>query len=151
MERTATWFLLRFHDTSETELGDAMAAIGEGAPACSTGHGARQRSCLHDIGEQGVSFYSLFAKQTVHRGLAVAAWSYWSSTMAHNLNWGSLASRSSSKALPWSPQASPWLNCFGRWRIELTRRLSLCANVWGLRNEIHQAHATIYRAFGSIS
>jgi hypothetical protein len=72
MQRTAGQFLVRFHGTAETELGDAMAVSGEGAPACATGHGARQRSYLHDLGEQG-SFYSLLAKQTVHGALAVVA------------------------------------------------------------------------------
>jgi hypothetical protein len=50
MERTVGRFLLRFDGTSETELGDAMAAGGKGALACATGHGARQRSYLRDIG-----------------------------------------------------------------------------------------------------
>jgi hypothetical protein len=58
---------------AEAELGDAMAVGGEGAPSCATEHWARERSYLHDLGEQGVSFYSLLAKQTVHGGLAAAA------------------------------------------------------------------------------
>jgi hypothetical protein len=73
MERTADWFLLHLHGSAEIELGDAMAADSEGAPACATGHGARQRSYLHDLGEQGVSFYSLLVKQMVHGGLAAVA------------------------------------------------------------------------------
>jgi hypothetical protein len=41
----------------------------------------------------------------VPRWLMAAAWSSWSSMVAHDLDCASLASRSSSKALPWSPQA----------------------------------------------
>jgi hypothetical protein len=44
MERTTGRFLLHFHGTVEIELGDAMAAGGEGAPTHAMGHGARQRS-----------------------------------------------------------------------------------------------------------
>jgi hypothetical protein len=73
MGRRAGRFLLRFHGTAEAELRDAMATGGEGALACATGHWARERSYLHDPGEQGVSFYSLLAKQTVHGGLVAAA------------------------------------------------------------------------------
>jgi hypothetical protein len=73
MEWTAGQFLLHFHSTAETELRDAMAASGKEALARAMGHRARQRSCLHDLGEQGVSFYSLLVKQTVHGGLAAAA------------------------------------------------------------------------------
>jgi hypothetical protein len=57
----------------ETELQDTMAGGGEGAPACTTGHEARQSFYLHDLGEQGVSFYSLLAKQSIHGRLAVVA------------------------------------------------------------------------------
>jgi hypothetical protein len=56
MERTAGWFLLRFHGMDETEPGNAMAGGGEGAPARATGHGARQRTYLHNLGEQGILF-----------------------------------------------------------------------------------------------
>jgi hypothetical protein len=129
----------------------AMAAGGERAQACALGHGARQSFYLRDLEELGVSFYSLSVKQTIHGGLAVAAWSSWSSTTVHNLDWAYLASRSSSKASPQSPQASPWFNCFGRWRIKLTWKLSSCARVWGLRDKIQQLRATVYRAFSSIS
>jgi hypothetical protein len=73
MEWTMGRLLIRFHGMAKTELEDTMAGGDEGAPAHTTGHGARQRSSLHDLGEQGVSFYSPLAKQTVHGGLAVAA------------------------------------------------------------------------------
>jgi hypothetical protein len=129
----------------------ALAAGGKGAQACAMGHGARQSFSLRDLEEHGVSFYSLSATQTIHGGLAAVAWSSWSSTATHDLDWASPASRSSSKASPWSPQASPWFNCFGQWWIELVWQLSSCARVWGLRDEIQWVHAAIYRAFGSNS
>jgi hypothetical protein len=58
---------------------------------------------------------------------------------------------SSSTALPCSPQAPPWVNCLGRRWIELVRRLSLCAWVWGLRDKIQRIRATIYMATWSYS
>jgi hypothetical protein len=73
MEWTAGQFLIRFHSTAEIELRDAMATGSKGAPARAMGHGARQRSYLHDLGEQGVSFYSILAEHTVHGGLAATA------------------------------------------------------------------------------
>jgi hypothetical protein len=66
--------------------GDAMASSGEEALAWAMGHKARQSFYLRDIEEQGVLIYSLLVKQTIHGGLAVAAWSSWSSTVAHDLN-----------------------------------------------------------------
>jgi hypothetical protein len=102
--------------------------------------------------EGGVLFYSLFTKQTIHGGLAaVVAWSSRSSTASHDPTHASPAPRSSPKALPWSPQASPQFNCFGRRWIELTRRLSSCSRVWGLQNKIRWARAAIYMAFSSSS
>jgi hypothetical protein len=128
-----------------------MAAGGEGAEAHAMGHGARQSFYLRDLEEQGISFYSLSVKQTIHRGLAAVAWSSWSSTAAHDLDWASPASRWTSKASPRSPQASLWFNSFGGQRIELVWQLSSCDRVWGLQDEIQWVWAAIYRAFGSIS
>jgi hypothetical protein len=51
----------------------AMAANGEGAQARTMGHGARQSFYLHDLEEQGVSFYSLSVKKMIHRGLVAVA------------------------------------------------------------------------------
>jgi hypothetical protein len=73
MEWTAGQFVIHFHIIAEIELGDAMATGSEGAPACAMGHEARQRSYLHDLGEQGVSFYSILAEHTVHGGLEATA------------------------------------------------------------------------------
>jgi hypothetical protein len=50
-----------------------MAAGGEGAQARTMGHEARQSFYLCNLEEKGVSFYSLLAKQMIHRGLAVVA------------------------------------------------------------------------------
>jgi hypothetical protein len=112
---------------------------------------ARQSFYLRDLEEQGVSFYSLSVKQTIHGGLAAAAWSSWSSTVVHDLDWASPDSRSSSKASQRSPQASPWFNCFRRQRIKLVWQLSSCARVWGMWDEIWWVRAMICRAFGSNS
>jgi hypothetical protein len=64
---------------------------------------------------------------------------------------GAPTSRSSSTALPCSPQAPPWVNSFGHWWIELVWRLSLCARVWGLRDKIWWIQAAIYGASWSFS
>jgi hypothetical protein len=53
--------------------GDAMVADGGGAPTHTMGHRARQSFYQCDLEEQGVSFYSLSVKQTIHGGLAAAA------------------------------------------------------------------------------
>jgi hypothetical protein len=87
-----------------------------------------------------------FGEANSPRRLAVVAWSPWPLMASHDVTWASPASRSSSKVSPWSPQASPWFNCFGRWWIELTRQLSSSARVWGLQDKIRQAQAAIYRA-----
>jgi hypothetical protein len=108
----------------------------DGVQTHTTGNGARQGFFLHDLEGEKISFYSLFAEKMIHGWLAVVAWSYWSLTASKDLTHASPAPWSSPKALPWSPQASPWFNCFGwRW-IKLTQRLSLFARVWGLRGKI---------------
>jgi hypothetical protein len=142
--------LFSWRQWEQSALG-AMATGGEGAQACAMGHGARESIFLSDLEEQGVSFYSLSVKQMIHGGLAAVAWSSWSSTATHDLDWASLASRSSSKASPWCPQAYPWFNCFGWGWIRLVWQLSSCARVWGLQDEIWWIRAAIYRAFGSNS
>jgi hypothetical protein len=58
---------------------------------------------------------------------------------------------SSSTASSCSPQAPPWVNCFGRWWIELVMWLSLCTRVWGLRDKIQRERAAIYRVSWSYS
>jgi hypothetical protein len=82
-----------------------MATGGEGAQARTMGHGASQSFYLHDLEEQGVSFYSLLMKKMIHWGLAATAWSSWSSTAVHDLDWASLASRSSSKSFTSIPSS----------------------------------------------
>jgi hypothetical protein len=86
-----------------------------------------------------------FGEANSPRRLAAVTWSPWLSMALHDLAWASLASRSSSKASPWSRQASPLFNWFGRWWIEFTRQLSSSARVWGLWDKIRRARAAIYR------
>jgi hypothetical protein len=90
----------------------------------------KQQLFLRDLEEKGIPFYSLSAEETIHGDLAVVAWRSQTSTASHNLIRASLAPRNSHKASPWSPQASPWFNCFKRQWIEIVRRLSSCTRVF---------------------
>jgi hypothetical protein len=116
-----------------------------------TEHEMKQWLFLCDLEEKGIPFYSFSMEETIHGELAAAAWRSRTSMTSHDLIRASPAPRSSPKALPWSPQASPWFNCFGRQWIELARWLSLCTRVCGLWNKIWRPRAAIYRDFGTYS
>jgi hypothetical protein len=62
-----------------------MAAGGGGAQPRATERETTLWFLLHHLEEQGISVYSLSAKQTIHGVLAAAAWSSWHSTTSHGL------------------------------------------------------------------
>jgi hypothetical protein len=125
----------------------AMAADSGGAQSWATEHKTTQWFFLHDLKGKWVPFYSLSVEETIHGGLVAAARSSRSLTVSHDLTRASPAPRSSPKASPWSPQASPRFNCLEQRWIQLMRWLSLCARVRGLWDKIWWARAAIYRAF----
>jgi hypothetical protein len=141
------WCLLTWLDSWWNRAPGTMAADGGGAKTWATECEMTQWFFQHDLEGKGVSFYSLSAEEMIHGGLAAAAQSSQSLTASHDLGQASSAPKSSSKALPWSPQASPRFNCFGWWRIKLVWGLSSCARVQGLGDKIHRARAAMYRSF----
>jgi hypothetical protein len=62
-----------------------MAASDGGAQAQATELETKQRLLLRDLEEKGISFYWFLVEKTIHKGLAVAAWTFRASMTSHDL------------------------------------------------------------------
>jgi hypothetical protein len=130
----------------ETEAGGHHGCRLGHAQAWATGHQTWWSLTLRDLEDKGNPFCKHTAKETVEGERVTTARFGWRLAMVRTPSGVAPASRNSSTALPCSPQAPPWVNCFGRWWIELVRRLSSCTRVCGPRDKIRWVRAAIYRA-----
>jgi hypothetical protein len=149
------WWLGSFPTTSarsgRTEPPGRHGNQLEKTQARATVHHLRWGYLLRDLHDERKPFWKLMAKETVEGERVTVARFGRRLAMLRTAFDGAPASRSSSTTSPCSPQAPPWVNCFGRRWIELMRRLSSCARVWVLRDKIRWVQAAIYRASWSYS
>jgi hypothetical protein len=117
----------RRSDRTERQRAVATSRAHRSSPPSAPGLGDLGFLVQNGAEGKGILTRGTLTAGWVPRWLTAVAWSSWSSTVAHDLDWASLASRSSSKASPRFPQAPPWFNCFGQQWIELARHLSSCA------------------------
>jgi hypothetical protein len=137
--------------SAKIELGRSHGRWLGRAQAPATVHEMRWGLTLHDLEDMGNPFCKLTTKEMVEGERATVARFGWCLVMVTTASGGAPALRSSSTASPCSPQAPHWVNCFKRRWIELVRRLSSCARVWGLRDKIRWIRAAIYRTSWSYS
>jgi hypothetical protein len=137
---------LRLYSVGETKAGGRHGPRLGRAQAQATEHQTWWGLTLHDLQDKGNPFCELTVKEKVEGERATVAQFGRRLSSVRMASGGAPASRSSSIASPCSPQAPPWVNCFGcRW-IKLVQWLSSCARLWGLQDKIRWLQATIYRA-----
>jgi hypothetical protein len=145
------WLLLWLNNASETKVGRRHGRRLGQAQARVMVHKTRWGLTLRDLEDKGNRFCKITAKETVEGEGAMTARFGRHLAMVRVASGGALTSRSSSTALPCSPQAPPWVNCFGHRWIVLVRWLSSCARVSGLRDKIWRVRAALYMVSWSYS